>query len=572
MKAPIFIFQYIIIFSFLTISTASHAQLTVDAGKDTTYCAGLYPHEMILGSQATIKNGVEPYTIAWEAKVELWQNRIYTASHFLSDTALLSPEIKNHSINSGCITFFLNVTDNQNHTAKDSIRVRFSSFGYTTGYYEVNLQKGDSVLFHESSVGGGIEPLSYRWEPTTGLSNPDSLVTWCKPDHSTSYNVIATDSCGCVSAPSMVYNVHVTPLLNIVQEGTTIYFDNPNNQLAQIILQSIDGQKIGEFKTSENNFNTFQIIQNEGNYLITVSIGEKTETKKITIQNSLLSPNNLWSVLDDFEYVHVHPNDPYSYSKSTWYKIGEDTTIHEVGYKKLMKSTDPNHENWQPEGHFLRQEGDQIYSKDGANTETLLYNFGMAIGDSMETEIYPRTKYISILDSIGDTTMNNTTRKIYYLREFPKVYSGWKTQEIWIEGIGSITDGLLRHTEFGLTGANHGYQLLCFHQNETLIYQSQDFDNCYINISDGVSEKLTKPDFLKLFPNPTNGQLIVEVNQPFSSDASIEILSLTGRIIKTQNSLQKGENIIDLSNISAGTYFVRLKSTRETMTKKLIVR
>lgn len=301
-------------------------------------------------------------------------------------------------------------------------------------------------------------------------------------------------------------------------------------------------------------------------------ICEGQQNTSSSLEFDLLNPSNLWSVLDDFEYVHVHPDDPYSYTKSTWYKIGADTTIADVGYKKLMQATDPNHENWQLEGHFLRQEGDQIYSKDGANQETLLYDFGMDIGDSIETEIYPRTNYISILDSIGDTTLNNTTRKIYYLREFPKPDPDWKAQEIWIEGIGSTTDGLLRQTEFGLTPANHGYQLICFHQDETLIYQSQDFDNCYIDIVDGLSEnKIPQGDF-KIFPNPTAGRLTIEIDQTVLLPAKIEILSIAGKIIKIEKVSQVGQLTVDLTGISQGVYLIGLTSDNQKAVRKFIVK
>ncbi|HKJ44010.1 MAG TPA: T9SS type A sorting domain-containing protein [Sunxiuqinia sp.] len=561
---------------FLILSTNCFAQLTVDAGKDTTYCLGMYPHDMILGSDASIKNGVEPYTIAWEANVPLWSKK-YTASDFLSDTTLLTPKLKSSATGSNWTTFILHVTDSENQTASDSIRVRFSSYVYLTGYSVYELDKGDSILFHEASVDGGIGPLTYRWQPTIGLSNPDSLVTWCFTDSLTEwwtqYDVIATDSCGCESAPNLVYEIRVNPSLNIVQKGTTVYFDNPDNQLAQITLHSMDGREIGQFETTDNNFNTFQILQDDGIYLITISLGTLTKTEKIIINNELLSSNNQWSVSDDFEYVHVHPDDPYSYTQSTWYKIGADTTIHEIGYKKLMQSTDPNHESWQPEGHFLRQDGEKIFSKDSTNPETLLYDFGLAIGDSMESEIHhPGPTYVSVLDSVKDTILNNSTRKIYYLTEFPKSDPGWKTQEIWIDGIGSITDGLLRQTFLGYTPSSHNYQLVCFHQSGNLIYQSSDFDNCYFDITDDVSEQRTDSDVFKLFPNPTSGRLTVVINHVIPNDAQLEILSIAGKRIRVKTDLQERQSTLDLSGLSPGVYFIRLKLRDQVQTKKLIIR
>jgi len=196
---------------------------------------------------------------------------------------------------------------------------------------------------------------------------------------------------------------------------------------------------------------------------------------------SLLDQSNRWSVLEDFEAMHIHPNDPYSYLKSSWYKVGNDTSINSIIYKKLMQSTDPDHIKWKVSGH-LRQAGERIYSLDG-NREFLLYDFGLEVGDSISSAIYAGTNYISRLDSIRETTLQNSVRKIFYLTEYPSYGSEENVKEVWIEGIGSVTDGLLRKTLLGWTGNNGGdYSLLCFQQNDTLIYHSENYgSNCYID-------------------------------------------------------------------------------------------
>lgn len=180
------IFGLMIIFFSLLFSFNSYGQLTVDAGKDTTYCTGV--GKMYLGRNVTIKNGVEPYSISWECEVPRGGlHPFYTASDLLSDTTAVSPIIKGIPINNQWIKFTLNVRDSKNNCAKDAIRVRFSSFVYLTGYPGAQIKKGDSILFRNSSIVGAIEPLEFHWQPKTGLSNPDSLVTWCKPDHTTLY-------------------------------------------------------------------------------------------------------------------------------------------------------------------------------------------------------------------------------------------------------------------------------------------------------------------------------------------------------------------------------------------------
>ncbi len=308
--------------------------------------------------------------------------------------------------------------------------------------------------------------------------------------------------------------------------------------------------------------------------LLLVSLFCKGQQSSSNSEFDLLNPINLWSVLDDFEYVHVHPDDPYSYTKSTWYKIGEDTTINEIDYKRLLLSSGLNPESWQPSGLFMRQDGDQIYSKDGESQETLLYDFGLAINDSMESEIHQQGLiYISILDSVKETTLNNATRKIYYLTESLKNYSDTKSHEIWIEGIGSITDGLLRQTNLGYTPSSHDYQLLCFHQNENLIYQAKDFDSCFIDIADGISEINSQSGSFKVFPNPTTGQLTIQFDQAASSlPFTVEILSLSGKVIKTENVTRAGQFTVSLSGMPKGIYLICLTTNNHKTVQKLIVK
>jgi len=256
-------FIFMLLFYSFSFSICSFGQLIVDAGKDTTYCIGQYAHTMYLGDLAIIKNGVEPYSISWECNVELSEHLTYMAKEFLNDTTLLSPLIIDHISWPEWIKFIIHVRDRQNNYARDSINVRFSTYYFSLGYIVEQVEKGDSVLFKFSSIGGGIEPLRFHWQPTIGLSNPDSLVTWCKTDSLTKfrneYQIVAIDSCGCISAPNLMYEIRViqtglnelkedkADLLHIKQEGATIYFHNPIKQKAHIALYTINGMLCHSF-------------------------------------------------------------------------------------------------------------------------------------------------------------------------------------------------------------------------------------------------------------------------------------------------------------------------------------
>lgn len=212
--------------------------LIVDAGKDTTYCTAQNINSLILGTTSKIANGKPPFKYAWECTYRLSDKLIFSASDFLNDTSLQSPVFKDIPVDQDWLKFTLTVTDSENNFAMDSLFVRFSRFAYLTGGGQSRfyIEKGDSILltFPNSGIGGGIEPLSYYWRPKTFLSDPNSLVTWCKPDSSIQYEAFAIDSCGCVSGFEMAYDIRVLPESNdnnpeFAPIGAKWYFNYPNS-------------------------------------------------------------------------------------------------------------------------------------------------------------------------------------------------------------------------------------------------------------------------------------------------------------------------------------------------------
>jgi len=208
-------FKFLLILISFFISTGSYSQLKVDAGKDTTFCTGQNIDSLFLGTTAKIENGTPPFSIQWECKIPKGMDSFFTASDLLSDTTILSPRFLFPPNQGEWIKFILHVTDSENNYSKDSINIRFSIFDYLTGGGQTRfyIEKGDSILlnFNNTGIGGGISPLTYHWQPKTYLSHPDSVITWCKPDSSILYEVVAIDSCGCVSYPELAYDIRVLP-------------------------------------------------------------------------------------------------------------------------------------------------------------------------------------------------------------------------------------------------------------------------------------------------------------------------------------------------------------------------
>jgi len=267
-------------------------------------------------------------------------------------------------INVEWIKFTLLVIDSEGNYAKDSIYIRFSKFGFLTGGGQTwfYIEKGDSIQlnFNSSGIFGGISPLKYHWSPKTYLSEPDSVITWCKPDSSIQYELVAIDSRGCISYPEMAYDIRVLP------------------------------------ETNDN-------------------------------KPEFLEPDKTWVFLLAGDY----PN-PEIYA-DLCYKIGNDTIIGKVSYKKLHCSQ--GCDKYDGIRGFIREtDKGKVYFLDNKFQKEdifLLYDFGMEAGDSTQIGWY-NSYYL-----IDSTRLNSEGKKLYYTSKSKG------NNDLWIEGVGSEM-GLLR--------------------------------------------------------------------------------------------------------------------------------
>lgn len=91
--------------------------------------------------------------------------------------------------------------------------------------------------------------------------------------------------------------------------------------------------------------------------------------------------------------------------------------------------------------------------------------------------------------------------------------------------------------------------------------------------SEGTNTKSHKElgDYLiSVFPNPTKGAIEIEVeNFDPQFDASLSIFSQSGKLILTKEELNPS-NLFDLTDNSAGVYFLTIHSKEESNTWKII--
>lgn len=249
------------------------------------------------------------------------------------------------------------------------------------------------------------------------------------------------------------------------------------------------------------------------------------------------------------------------------YLVGGDTSINNVNYKKYYATTDTSLNIYGLYG-FLREDTltKKIYAFTTTSTvENLLYDFSANVGDTVSVFSYCWGAFgnldvkVAAIDSILIQGQYRKRLNVVNL----DINNNW-LDEYWIEGIGS-TLGLFYSGISGAlsfqTGGLGIPALVCFHQNNTLLYDSPFFMGCYPNIGVGMQESVT-PRAIQVYPNPVNDKIYFS---NIGTNYFISIFNGLGQLV--QNKINTENSGVDLAHFPKGLYsYVITDSQQNTIT------
>ena len=254
--------------------------------------------------------------------------------------------------------------------------------------------------------------------------------------------------------------------------------------------------------------------------------------------------------------------------------FNEDTVINGISYHKLFhtNNVEITRENSVCIGG-IREENKKVFIQymDGFKpnepyykAEFMLYNFGLNIGDTVwerkdRIDISP-CDYL-IVKRIDTILINNSTRKIFSF-DIP-----WSH---WIEGIGNVKGLIFTSGDLPTNGMNN--DLICMHQNDSLVYYFPGEDNIYDSCMPTfvLNDVMLLPNCdIKVYPNPVNSSTVYFENLNFEI---LELFNINGKLVLKENIKGTNTYTLNVLKLIPGTYYYCLKTKGLVPTQgKLII-
>ncbi|HAH58271.1 MAG TPA: hypothetical protein DCL86_09000 [Bacteroidales bacterium] len=302
--------------------------------------------------------------------------------------------------------------------------------------------------------------------------------------------------------------------------------------------------------------------------------------KTTIILSMLLLPSMLWGqVINHFDnldskwnvaktYPSANQQNPnFAATTTTVFGFQGDTIINDELWFKLYSTNDSLFHNDLLYRGLLREENNKVFYLDTLNQLDTLYDFSLNVGDSILFDLhgmYPEWLQVVSVDNIQIN--GDDYRRIKFAE--PAFQAFDQLNEIWIEGIGSIHGPLFPN--FPVTFSQEqpdSMLLICSFSNNQHIWQHPSYSDCYINIVLGTEQREVYD--IKIYPNPFTNKIHIENNK--MGRYELTILNGLGQTIK-KTQISNDNQTIDLTDLEAGIYFLKIDNHLNTKTLKIVKR
>jgi hypothetical protein len=262
----------------------------------------------------------------------------------------------------------------------------------------------------------------------------------------------------------------------------------------------------------------------------------------------------------------------YEGPQGTWatyqtnvYRVSGDSVLYNKTYQKII----PGYPSYEAEYALIRKDSSSkvfLFDPD-ILSDRMIYDFGLNEDDTLRlfkpASFFEGEDTIKFVVDSTDSVTYGTLRKRMFVRCVSGNYCGWFSNDILVEGIGSLSSHLLSPYiyEF-LVIPGDAFNLLYFEENGNTYNFSS---GCTVGVSELSS------DNIKIAPNPATSHLTLQLQQTPSVSTIFQLFDLTGRLL-LQKPLTEKETRVDVSDVSKGMYLYQLTSAQQQISSgKLVV-
>lgn len=238
-----------------------------------------------------------------------------------------------------------------------------------------------------------------------------------------------------------------------------------------------------------------------------------------------------------------------------------DTVIKNLKYKKVLYQAGDSSVNFNLAYYFAAVREDTLNEKiyciqtdDGV--ERVIANFNVNVGDTVSIfsywpSLYEATEDTVVITSVDYVLINGQAHKQVTIDSKYRFSKTDGVTETWIEGIGSSFGLFFPKGNRGIVDGGEETRLLCIHQDDVLIYQTNISPECYL---DFFPEKIKKEYIgsLDIYPTIVIDKLIIR-NNKFSKNTYYQILNNNGQLLINNKLI---DTILDLSKLENGSYII----------------
>jgi hypothetical protein len=394
--------------------------------------------------------------------------------------------------------------------------------------------QGDSVILSVTKISG----YSYQWKLNGGAIGSDSSQLSAKSSGTYTLAVANKKGCSASSANSVAVTVNPLPAIGTISQigndtkfcrgesiTLSVPLDNSYSYSWKNKTSVVDGETTNMFIARETGVYTVEVLSSSGCKKTADPV--KIEVVEMPAMPKIDPGNYYPNICLGENPLRLSVKDTAAGYRYKWYKNGTPYSVSK---------------------YIDIQDGGNYYLE--ANIDICTSARDSLVVKSMET--LPKPDIIAHGSAIWHLS---TTSKANYYK--------------WYYNGSVIPDAdkkmYVAHQNLGIYRVGISDNMLCFSLSDT------------IRIPTDITgiEDIYPFENLKIFPNPTNGLITIEMDNNIYGELEIDILTINGNKIRTVKSEKISDYFsdeIDLSDYSSGMYILNLSVGKYSATRKIVVR